>query len=181
MVINRHFEPSDVRKNFGIVLIVFSLFLTTVVWWGTRKETQRLALRQDLVYEMLESDRYPLAILDEKGNVVQWNVGMEHLTGVSAEEAKIRGIQAVCPIEMFEKHCKGFFKRMEDFKNGSLTIVTCEIKNRKTGRTIPIRIAVRAIEANGNKYALARIDRISQITELGKPPDQAKVQADKVN
>lgn len=172
-------HPTVHRQNFGVVLIVASLVLSVLMGVYAMKETKRLETRQDLIYAMLESDNYPLVALDEQGRVVQWNRGMEKLTGVIADEAKKVGFSGICNPDAYNKHCMNFVKEMGRFKTGRVVIVNCEIKRKCGNRTIPVRITVREIEVQGTKFAVARIDRVSQIMELGKEPDKTKVEADK--
>ena len=171
--------PSRIRVICGGVLFVLCGLLTIFGFYNARKETQRLAVRQDIVYAMLESDLYPLVIMDEVGTILQWNKGMEKLSGLTAEEAKISGIKQICPAEVFKKHDMQFLKGIKSDHLGKTTVVNCEIINQQTKRVIPVRINVRTVTIYGNRFAIARIDRVSRIVEFGDKSNATRVEADR--
>ena len=162
-------HPTVARKRLGVIVITVSIFLTLYGAYSVHKETKLLHERQDVVSAVIRSDDYPLAIMDDKGNVIQWNDGMEKLTGVSAETAIRDGISSVvCDPLKLGHHKEGLAKAFADTANrGKLLVILCDVQNAKTGVHIPVRVSMRIVETQGKLYAVGRMDRESEIETIG--------------
>jgi PAS domain S-box-containing protein len=155
----------------GIVVIG-----TLVGWTAYNNQNHinsQLSERQDLIYSAIESDSYPLCVMRSDGRVTLWNSAMEELTGISKKDALNSGFESMmCDPVKRKSHHDGVVEAFKGrAKEGSVTIVNCSLTNVKTHQEIPVRIAVRIVSAgpDGKLFAMARIDRDSQIREFGTP------------
>ena len=135
--------------------------------------------RQDIMFAVADSDNYPLAVIGESGDIVIWNPALSELTGISQAQAQMfADVNGPSPVESIicdpvkaMRHRKGFAAAFKEPHNHqSLVVVHCEIKNR-VGVKIPVRVSVRLVTAGPDKknYALARIDKEENITEVTPP------------
>jgi len=177
-------HPTWLRKRAGTLLVGLAVCLSVYVAWQAHKENltvtdkqndiqaenETLRQRQNVVYAILESD-YPLAIMEPGGKIPVWNYAMERLTGYTREEISRLGLEAVmCTPEAAERHKAGVERAFVDpEKCGKLVLVNCEMRN-KAGKEFPVRVAVRIVKTpSDTMYAVARVDRESQIEEYGTP------------
>lgn len=170
------------RRFCGWAAMTGALFLTMLTGYrahmNTVKETARLSDRQDVIDLSLDNDgKSPACVMDSRGNVVSWNLGMELLTGLSKEVAEREGIKdLMCDPTKMKKHEDGFINAFKEHKtdtdsktDNTLKIVHCSITNLKTKVEIPVQISIRMREAGNKCYAVARVDKDANIQEFGKP------------
>jgi PAS domain S-box-containing protein len=135
------------------------------------KESNRIATRQDIVYAMIDSDQSGLVVIDDTEKLILWNNAMETMTGLTQEEIQKNGIESIiCDPEKAANHREGVRKSfVNPSEHKRVIIIHCDIKG-KEGACIPVRVAVRMVDApNNHQYAVARIDEENTITEIGKP------------
>lgn len=163
-------KPSQTRKLIGVLLVMCSFVVSGIVGVQVHRETKALRVDMDVMYSVLNSDIYPLAVLDEHGKVVRWNPAMEQLTGVSETEAATQGFSDICDPVKIAKHNQGLTSAFLDKGlRGKLLIVHCDVTNKKTHQRIPVRVSARLVPTGVNSkdfYAVARIDRQSEVEEV---------------
>ncbi len=164
------------RIFFGWAAMFGAIMLTALTGYRAHMNTvmraNQLSDRQDVIDLSLDNDgKSPACIMDSKGQVVSWNLGMEMLTGLSKEEATKDGIGSLmCDPIKTAKHQQGFSNAFKDHKSdNSLKMVHCSILNPKTQEEIPVQISIRMREAGNKSYAIARVDKDANIQEFGKP------------
>ena len=164
-------HPTKNRRLLGLFTYVAAISMAAFVWWSVKQDTKRLAAEQELCAAIIDNDGQPSAMLDEHGCIVKWNAGMEELTGVSAEAAKESGLaQVICDPLRERKHEAGIHEAFQhQTARGQLVQVHCSILNAKTGARIPVCVSARILSINGDKFAIARIDREENIVEFGTP------------
>lgn len=158
---------------FGLLFLIGGTVVLFLTWNSQRIMTARQTKMETLARDLEERTealaamghfRYPVAVIDEQGDVVVWNDAVVELTGWTSKEVIKEGaLNKLMNSEQWGKHCAGFRKAMDKRMVGTLTIVPCTIRHKR-GTDIPVRIAVRMLESrSGHLYAVANIDPESKI------------------
>jgi len=145
-------------------------------WYVSKLATERQAEQQAIAKAILNSDNYPAVVLDDQGQVIEWNDGMAELTGVDCVRAKREGLSAVmCNADDAAKHENGFTKSFSDPDLvDKLTVINCRLRTAD-GKETPVRVSVRIVEFDSRKkLAFARVDKQTDISEIGTSPDTQK-------
>jgi PAS domain S-box-containing protein len=160
------------RNRWANAAMVVAVLITIVVALRAHIDTRHLLSderdRVDALRGLLTSTHYGLAIVDPRGQIVEWNPAMEDLTGWPAADAKAQGLAAIIGEQMLPRHQKAFdaaFARPEDSRK--VQRVRCMLDHRDKCRPpIPIIVSVRVVTArSGKRFAVAHVDRERAIVE----------------
>jgi PAS domain S-box-containing protein len=179
---------SRARRITGWAAIFAAGLLSLFTWYQSRVATTNvraqiaLADRQLQIADALAvSDNYPAVIVAQDGEIIHWNDAMEKLTGVTCDMACKLGLDAImCDKMKALKHTEGMQRAFQGPPNSQkLILVQCEIWDAKNRRT-PVQVSVRIHSlSNGEKFAVARIDKLSNIAKFGDAaPGNPKAQAE---
>lgn len=128
----------------------------------------------DVIQAVLDSIDYGYAIIDEQGNLIEWNPAMERLTGWKFSELQGAGLRTVMNDQTWAKHWAAFQKAMASAEAGKhVAVVRCEIPSHSNEHSMPVRVTVRIVEdRNGKRFAVAHIDpaenvKVTRISNSG--------------
>lgn len=138
------------------------------------KMQQEAAAKEQETHRFINEFDYPIAMLNHRGEVVEWNAAAEHTFGWTKADLQANGIASIMPEEMRERHHSAFGKAMVgDGKvvgrvNAPVQRVECVVVHKDPARKpIPVEVSVRVIrEDDGDVYAIAHIDRQSRILRV---------------
>lgn len=118
---------------------------------------------------------YPIAMLNQRGEVVEWNDAAERDFGWTKEDLQANGIASIMPEEMRQRHHSAFSKAMVGGAGkivgrvkSPVQRVECVIIHKDPSRQpIPVEVSVRLErEEDGDLYALAHIDKQKNIVKV---------------
>lgn len=167
------------RNRLSAMLFGASALIIIAVALRARHETivQLEATRtvSDVIQAVLDSIDYGYAIIDEQGNLIEWNPAMERLTGWKFSELKGSGLREIMNDETWSRHLAAFQKAMASAEPGKhVAIVRCEIPSNLPGKSaMPVRVTVRIVEdRHGKRFAVAHIDptenvKVTRISNSG--------------
>lgn len=161
--------------------MIASVTLTVFTMVKAQKETV-LQLRaseetNDAVNSFLDSEEFGYAIINEDGQIVEWNLALERITGWSSVELVGRSLELVMEPKMWQKHKLAFAKAMAAVKadkdrKTKTAVVQCSIPSRNGG-VIEVQVTVRIIAGrHGHLYAIAHVDRERNIVEATLLPKE---------
>jgi PAS domain S-box-containing protein len=124
--------------------------------------------KEQAVNALIDSAVYGMAIVDQSGRIVSWNLAMARLSGWPTEEAIGKNLAGLIPEEMRQRHSDAFRRAMADPKAHQQTqVVECAIQPRDLKKKpVPVRVTVRVVNAAKGPYAIATIDRQRSVVEL---------------
>lgn len=169
------------RHNRNLLSALFfasSAMIIVVVALRARHETavQLKATRtvNDVIQAVLDSIDYGYAIIDEQGNLIEWNPAMERLTGWKFSELKGDGLRSIMNDETWARHWAAFQQAMASADAGKhVAVVRCEIPSHSNEHSMPVRVTVRIVEdRHGKRFAVAHIDptenvKVTRISNSG--------------
>lgn len=183
-------SPTPLRRKIGSWLVAFSILLSLGIAYRLHREEVRsrqtdshLASRQEIIYGIIYSSVFPMVVMGENREIIEWNDAMVKLTGKTKFQIQKEGLEIIiCDEKKAEKHCVGLEKAFSDTaaketNDDKVIMVYCSVWDAEH-KPVPVRIAIRMIKAqpSGSVYAIARIDRESKIIEYGIPsPQKTKV------
>jgi PAS domain S-box-containing protein len=123
------------------------------------RESVRLSARQDLVYAVLDSGKYPMAAIDHDNRILLWNDAMERLTGFDQSTIERDGLSMIFPsAEAFTRHKERMKEGLSADKSLPLPIITHGHLKTADGRIIPIILSIYVYESvSDGRFAVARV------------------------
>jgi len=145
--------------------------LSFVMHLRTQQRDDDQEMQQQINIAILNDESHARAVTDINGTIIRWNVAMEQLTGYSLEEINRLGIGIMMPPPFTEaSHHAQMMRAFSDPKmHGKTILVHCSVVT-KGGERIPVRVSVAIYDPpTGKPFGVTRIDRESQIVEIGEP------------
>lgn len=163
---------------YGTPLVVFCSMLAYTTHQTNQQRAaaaMQMALATDkekAVLGLIGSLDYVVVILNQRGEVVEWNPATEKLTGYSKAEMLGKTITPIIPEEMRKIHHAAFAAAFrDDAKLGKIQRVKCQVVRKDPAKKpVDVSVTVRVVKFGVEKFAIATIDRRSRITEIETPP-----------
>ncbi len=138
------------------------------------KASEEAAAKDQEMRAFINEFDYPIAMLDSRGEVVEWNDAAERDFGWTKEELQANGIASIMPDDMRDRHHSAFGKAMAGSGRvvgkvkSPVQRVECVVIHKDPSRKpIPVEVSVRVVrEDDGDLYAIAHIDKQSRILRV---------------
>jgi PAS domain S-box-containing protein len=121
---------------------------------------------------ILDETSYGLCVMDSNRRILEWNAGMEAITGWTKEEVQEMGVEVIMRHgDLIARHRKVYHEAMNLRPlTNKVVRVDCTVLT-KGGRDINVCVSVRIILApDGNRYAVANMEKQSNIIRMQLTP-----------
>lgn len=162
--------------------MIFGIALCIAVYAGIRsQEESRILLRHqeqisDTIDALLNDENFGYAILDEKGEVIEWNRALERLTGWPASEMLGKNLYEIMEDpESYEMHKEAYAKAIKQYKEViekdkdalvAPKTVLCRVKGYEGSPTRLMRFVVRLVRTrHGKVHSIAHGETQEQAEE----------------
>lgn len=125
--------------------------------------------REQALQDIRQSVDYGFVVVDSRGNVQEWNTAMERWTGIAAADKLGKQIDQLVPPEARAEYEAAFASAMIGVEEPRCWDFTCDLANKVTGETLPVKICSRIVkpESGGDPYAIMVVMRRENLKELG--------------
>lgn len=154
-----------------IILLIGALGMLYPAWrfWQFYETSQNRRIELAIVNELVNSSKYPMAILNPEARVTLWNPAMETLTGRTSQEMIGETLEIIMRPKDYSAHGIGYEKEMLKPRVGERFELKCDIV-RKDGEIIPVTVIRRVVQPDGwPPYSVAHIEDRRTVTKLGEP------------
>jgi PAS domain S-box-containing protein len=123
------------------------------------RESVRLSDRQDLVYAVLDSGKYPMAAIDHDNRILLWNDAMERFTGFDQSTIEREGLGVIFPSDAaFQHHKERMKEGLDQSKPLPLPIITHGQLKTADGRILPVILSIYVYDSvSDGRFAVARV------------------------
>lgn len=188
---------SRVRHWIGIACIVVVMGSGAYSFINAIRQQSRykaqlagMSERSLAIHELIESDGYGLAVVDQMGKIKEWNPALAEWSNWPVDKAMGNNIEEVMEEPFKSQHAKAFLSAMnkarKDISTGELakkapvTVAYCTIIPKGEKPPVPVRVTVRVVESPKGPYAIAIVDKQQRVKLLDAPsmgtPKSAKVE-----
>ena len=167
------------RRKWAAVLWILPISVGLIFgvrsWMLTKANLDSYAAVRRVALALTASTNHGWVMLDKTGLVVEWNQAMENWTGRTRDEMVGQTLESIMSPESWEKHRKAYDLEAENgghkLSGGKVIRIDCDVVNKLTKETIPIRVSVRLVEDNDGKspWAVGFVE-LRESEELVIPP-----------
>jgi PAS domain-containing protein len=163
------FPPTPNRKRVGYGLMITGISMSLFTAYAAHVATVDTKNKQALAGAIATSDNYPCIVVDNNHDVVEWNDGMESLTGISSSAIKGQHLKLGPKGKEIEDAIIGALNDKEHWGKLVQLQSVIDVKDKQ----IPVQVNIRIIPVGTTQvFAVVRIDKVSNIVELGSKPDR---------
>lgn len=134
-----------------------------------RLQVDEMSVHNQAISALRADAQHGYCILDKEGRVKEWNETMEKWTGFSREAMLGQNLRAIMNRHLGNIHEKSYAAIISDPKSvGKAFSIECNLQPREPGSPpLRVRVNARVVQLkNGERYAVAFIDRESKVMEL---------------
>jgi PAS domain S-box-containing protein len=164
---NAEMEITTTKRRFLIVIAALGMCVPMLLWHREHSKSENRRIELAIVHELVNSSKYPMAILDPNARVTLWNPAMEDMTGRTSQEMLGQTLEAIMRPDDYHAHGRGYAEEMLKPRIGERFTLDCEIV-RKDGEVIPVTVIRRVVQPDGwPPFSVAHIEDRRTVTKLG--------------